>query len=55
MGIQPLTALLRISAERRTEDNGFGLPDGEAEGWSGFRGHNGLLLAAPWTPPSTPA
>lgn len=34
----PLTILERLQAERLTEDNGFGLPHGEVDGWLTFTG-----------------
>ena len=36
--IFPLDPLRRIELERLTEDNGFGLPQGEADGWARFTG-----------------
>lgn len=41
--VRPLTSLQRLELERLTEDNGFGLPQGEQDGWSVFTG-----LACPW-------
>jgi hypothetical protein len=40
---RPPTTLERLELERLTEDNGFGLPQGERDGWSVFTG-----LACPW-------
>ena len=42
--IVPLDPIRRIELQRLTEDNGFGLPQGEAEGWARFTG-----LAIPHT------
>jgi putative restriction endonuclease len=36
--IVPLDPLRRIELQRLTEDNGFGLPQGEADGWARFSG-----------------
>jgi hypothetical protein len=36
--VSPLTFLERLEAERLTEDNGFGLPQGEVDGWLTFTG-----------------
>ncbi|NBC32284.1 MAG: HNH endonuclease [Alphaproteobacteria bacterium] len=41
--LQPLTTLQCLELERLTEDNGFGLPQGEEDGWAAFTG-----LACPW-------
>jgi hypothetical protein len=41
--VSSLTFLERLEAERLTEDNGFGLPQGEVEGWLTFTG-----LACPY-------
>lgn len=38
MIIAPLTILERLEAERLTEDNGFGLPQEEVDGWRTFTG-----------------
>ena len=44
LSIAPLDPIRRIELQRLTEDNGFGLPQGESEGWSKFIG-----LAIPQT------
>ena len=36
--IVPLDPVRRLELQRLTEDNGFGLPQGEADGWSRFIG-----------------
>ncbi len=36
--IVPLDQMRRIELQRLTEDNGFGLPQGEADGWARFTG-----------------
>ena len=36
--ILPLDQIERIELQRLTEDNGFGLPQGEADGWARFTG-----------------
>lgn len=38
MTVPPLTILERLEAERLTEDNGFGLPQEEVDGWLTFTG-----------------
>lgn len=36
--IVPMDQMRRIELQRLTEDNGFGLPQGEADGWARFTG-----------------
>jgi hypothetical protein len=43
VNVAPLITLQRLEVERLTEDNGFGLPQGEVDGWVTFTG-----LACPY-------